>query len=125
MGYWLYMTAATLLVPVIIICVGSSFRQSPPTDINSMLGYRTKMSMKNQDTWEFANLYFGKVAFRWGWIMLAVTIVIMLLAFYRSKHVVTTVGLITIFAQAIPPLCFIPVVEHKLKDVFFADGSRR
>jgi len=125
MGYWLYMTAATLLVPIIIICVGGSFKQTSPKDINSVLGYRTKKSMKNQDTWEFANLYFGKVAFRWGWVMLAVTIIIMVLTFYRSKNVVTTVGLITIFAQVIPPLCFFPAVEHKLKKTFFPDGSRK
>lgn len=125
MGYWLYMTAVTLLVPVIIICVGNAFRRTPPKNSDSLLGYKTKMSVINQDTWEFSNLYFGKLAFRWGWIMLVATVLIMALTFYRSKQIITTAGLITIFTQAIPPLCFFPAVEYKLKKTFHPDGSRK
>ena len=30
-------------------------------DVNFVFGYRTSMSMKNKDTWEFAHKYCGKV----------------------------------------------------------------
>ena len=34
-----------------------------PKEINSVFGYRTSMSMKNKDTWEFAHKYCGKVKY--------------------------------------------------------------
>lgn len=125
MGYWIYMTCVSLLVPIIIISIGSYTRKSVPKEINSFLGYRTKLSMRNQDTWEFANLLFGRLAFKWGWIMVVITGIVMLLVFFRSQEVITYVGLTVIALQVIPPLAIIPVVEKALKDNFNSDGIRR
>lgn len=125
MGYWIYMTCVSLLVPIIIISIGSFARNSVPKEINPILGYRTKSSMRNQDTWEFANLLSGKLAFKWGWIMLIVTAIVMLLVFYRSQEVITWVSLTVIALQVFPPISIIPVVEKALKDTFHADGSRK
>ena len=38
---------------------GLLFRKTPK-EINYVYGYRTKRSMMNEETWRFANQYFGK-----------------------------------------------------------------
>ena len=53
--------ALDLLVPLIMIGIGLSFLKKPPKDINGAYGYRTPMSMKNQDTWDFAHRVCGRV----------------------------------------------------------------
>lgn len=53
--------ALDLLVPLIMIGLGWRFLIKPPKDINGAYGYRTPMSMKNQDTWNFAHRICGRV----------------------------------------------------------------
>ena len=50
-----------LLLPFTMIGFGRYFMKKAPKEINSVFGYRTSMSMKNKDTWEFAHKYCGKV----------------------------------------------------------------
>ena len=40
-----------------ILLIGLITRYFPPKKPNDLYGYRTKRSMKNQDTWDFANRY--------------------------------------------------------------------
>ena len=54
MGFWIYMLIMDLLVPVTLIGFGKYFKTKAPKEINAVFGYRTSMSMKNRDTWEFA-----------------------------------------------------------------------
>lgn len=46
---------------MIIIGFGMMFMRHIPYEINMVFGYRTKMSTKNRDTWEFAHQYCGNV----------------------------------------------------------------
>lgn len=66
MGYWFFMLAMNLLLPAIMIISGGYFMKKAPKEINYIFGYRTNMSMKNKDTWEFAHKYMGKLWFRLG-----------------------------------------------------------
>ena len=50
-----------LIVPIISIVIGVLFVKFPPKSMNYVIGYRTRRAMKNQETWEFANRYFGKL----------------------------------------------------------------
>lgn len=59
MGFWIYSLAMVLLIPLIMIVLGFIYGKYPPKKINHISGYRTTMSMKNQDTWDFANRYMG------------------------------------------------------------------
>ena len=49
------------LLPFTMIGFGRYFMKKAPKEINSVFGYRTSMSMKNKDTWEFSHKYCGKV----------------------------------------------------------------
>lgn len=47
----------TLFIPVLMVLCGYLMYKHTPKDINGLVGYRTAMSMKNQETWDFANNY--------------------------------------------------------------------
>lgn len=67
MGYWVFMFVIDLLLPVTMIGLGIYFSKHAPKEINPLFGYRTEMSMKNEQTWQFANHYFGKISYHFGW----------------------------------------------------------
>ena len=53
MGFWIFMLACDLLIPVTMIGFGAYFQKGGPKEINGAFGYRTKRSMKNKEIWEF------------------------------------------------------------------------
>ena len=79
MGFWIFMLIMDLLLPFTMIGFGRYFMKKAPKEINSVFGYRTSMSMKNKDTWEFAHKYCGKVWYVCGMVMLPITVIFMLL----------------------------------------------
>ena len=70
MGFWIFMLIMDLLIPFTMIGFGYLFLKRTPKNINVLFGYRTTMSMKNRDTWEFAHRYCGKLWYMWGGILL-------------------------------------------------------
>ena len=68
--FWLFVLAFDLLLPVVMIFFGREFMKNPPKEINPGYGYRTAMSSKNQDTWDFAQRKMGEVWYKWGKILL-------------------------------------------------------
>ena len=45
------------LTGIIVTILGIIFYLYPPKKINHLYGYRTKRSMRNQETWDAANRY--------------------------------------------------------------------
>ena len=60
MWEWLFMLCCNLLLPIVMIIGGVMMWKYPPKNINDFIGYRTYRSMKNMDTWIFANNYCGR-----------------------------------------------------------------
>lgn len=89
MGYWLFMLAVFLLIPLTMIIFGRHFMSNPPKDINSFYGYRTSMSMKSRETWDFAHRYFGKLWFILGLVLLPLSVIPM---FFLLGKSVETIG---------------------------------
>ena len=114
-----------LLTPIILIGFGSTAKNGAPRQINSLYGYRTRMSMKNQDTWEFANICWGKLAWKWGLWLLLGSAAALLAVIFASEHVVYIVGSVVCCVQIAVLLTTIPVVERALKREFDKDGNRR
>ncbi len=50
----------TLLLPVVMVVTGLLMWKKRPKDINPVMGYRTRMSMLNRQTWDFAHHHAGK-----------------------------------------------------------------
>ena len=65
MGFWIFMCVTVLLIPFLMISFGGLFSRSAPKEINSAFGYRTSMSMKNADTWQFAHHFWENLAYPW------------------------------------------------------------
>jgi len=125
MAAWILMFFSNLLIPVILIVFGSLFKSSTPVSINALFGYRTKMSTKNQETWEFANKLWGRLAWKWGLWTLTGTIAAMIAVFPAADDVIANVGMIVMFLQLGVILLTIPVVEKALKKEFDENGIRR
>lgn len=124
MGFWIFMLLSDAIIPGIMIGFGWWFGAHPPKKINYFCGYRTKMAMKNQDTWDFAHRKSGEIWFRWGrWTLL--TLIPMLFALGKSPDVIGTVSLSVMLVQLVPLLGSIWPVEKALRETFDRDGRRK
>ena len=97
-----------------MIAFGKVFVKNPPKTINNIYGYRTHRSMKNQDMWNFAHLYCGKLWWKAGWIMMPLSIVIMLPAIGKNDNIVGGMGAMVVTAECIVMLVTILLVERAL-----------
>ena len=72
MKFWIFMFVMNLLTPLVMIIYGRIYEKKPPQKPKSKFaysGYRTKMSMINIETWEYAHRFFGKLWFRFGIVL--------------------------------------------------------
>lgn len=90
MGFWIFMMIMDLLIPITMIGFGKYFSKKAPREINNTFGYRTSMSMKNKDTWNFAHHYFGKLWLKMGYVVLIISIISMLFLLKKDEN---TIGL--------------------------------
>ena len=125
MGIWFLMLGINLLIPAIMLGAGKLFTKSAPQEINWVFGYRTAMSMKNNDTWAFAHKIAGAFWWKWGWFLLAVTAIAMLLLLGQSEEIVSTAGCVLMFLQLIPVIAVIPHTEKAMRRAFDKDGNRK
>ena len=123
--FWCFMLAMALLIPGCMIALGRSFVKNPPEEINGGYGYRTSRSMRNRETWAFAQRYSGQFWVRAGWPTLAVSLVWMALLFGRELDTVANFGLLLTGLQMIPFLAVIPATERALKRHFDDFGRKR
>ena len=123
--FWIFMLVFILMIPLLMLGFGKSFMKNPPTEINPGYGYRTAMSSKNQDTWDFAQRKMGEVWYKWGKILLIPSALPLLLVLGRDLATVGTVGAAICLWQLIPMLGSAAVVEWALKKSFDKHGKRK
>lgn len=107
-----------------IILIGSGFlcKSSAKDKINDFIGYRTKLSKKNQDTWKEANIYGGNMIIISG-ILYFIANLFLTLLFYKKLQ-----GLIFLYSCILLVLILfagIFICEKHLKTIFDADGNRK
>ena len=125
MGFWIFMLAMNLLFPLIMIVMGRYFMKKSPKEINYIFGYRTNMSMKNKDTWDFAHKYFGKRWFRLGWLLIPISVIPMLFVIGKGEDIIGTVGMVVMVIDLILLIAPIFPTERALKKIFDKDGNKR
>ncbi len=125
MGFWIFMLIMDLLLPCAMIGFGRYFMKKAPNEINAVFGYRTSMSMKNKDTWEFAHKYCGRIWYVCGLAMLPLTVISMLFVIGKSEDYAGTVGGIICGVQLIPLIGSIFPTEIALKKNFDKSGKKR
>lgn len=117
-------TIFSLMVPAIMVGLGSQWRKRPPKTINSTYGYRTTWSEKSQETWEFAHKYVAKIWLYTG-IPLGITTIVLLVIF-RNSGCDALGGLcmiIMLIQTAILCLTIVPT-EFELRKKFDENGNR-
>ena len=125
MGFWIYMLIMDLLLPFTMIGFGRHFMKNAPKTINGVFRYRTSMSMKNKETWEFAHKYCGKIWYICGLSALPITVIFMLLVIGKNVETVGTVGGIIMGIQLVPLIGSIFPTEIALRKNFDKNGKRR
>jgi uncharacterized membrane protein len=117
---FIFLFIMTMLIPLTQILIGLHWKNHVPKEINSFYGYRTTMSMKNKETWEFAHKYTAKI---WFWCGLISTIlsVIPLFIFKDSKYFEQIDIFIISFQTVLICLSIIPT-EIALKKNFHKNG---
>lgn len=124
MFFWIFMFLSVLIIPGIMISFGWWFGKNPPKKINHFCGYRTRMAMKNMDTWIFAHKKSGEIWLRWGkWMLL--TAAPMFFVIGQNEDVVGIWGTVIMLIQIIPLLISIWPVEKALRETFDEDGYPR
>ena len=119
------MFGCNLLIPVLLIAVGYSMWKHCPGKINAAIGYRTRRSMKNMDTWKFAHEYCGRLWWKIGWGMLLPSVLVQFSVLHSPENTVGIVGGILCTVQTAVLVLSIVPTEAALKRTFTEDGERR
>ena len=125
MGFWIFMLIMVLLIPLTMIFFGWLLFRKTPKEINYVYGYRTKRSMMNEETWRFANQYFGKAWCFCGLILAPLSVMAIALVLGKGTETVGTIGGIITMLQMIPLVGAIIPTEIALKKNFDENGRRK
>ena len=125
-GYLMYVLfLCNLLIPVVVIVTGRIMWKHYPKNINGLVGYRTTLSMKNMDTWRFANEHCGRLWWKIGWIMIIPSALIHIPLYHSVENTIGIAGLILVAIQCFIMVASIYPTEKALKKHFNDDGTRR
>lgn len=113
-----------LLIPAILLIGGWLLYYRTPKTINLIYGYRTGLSMKNQDTWNFANKMCGRVWLCWGGPLFALSLLVQLFFIYASEDAFVIMTLVLEGIQLVVIFASIYVVQKAMKQTFDKDGNR-
>ncbi len=114
-----------LLIPVVVIVTGRIMWKHYPKNINGLVGYRTTRSMKNMDTWRFANEYCGRLWYKMGLFMLVFSVLVSVLLLRTNDNTYSMISLIFVLLQCIILIVSIIPTELALKKMFYEDGTRK
>ena len=125
MGFRIFMLIVVLLIPLTMLLFGWLFFSRTPKEINYGFGYRTKRSMRNEETWKFANQYFGKVWYLCGLLSAPLSVIAMAIVFEKGTETMSTVGFIITMIQTIPLVGAMISTEIALKKNFDENGRKK
>jgi hypothetical protein len=106
------------LIPATVGLVTASWKRKPPKDISGLWGYRTKRSMRNQESWDFAHSMCSKRFPPWCLMVFAASEAALFIGYAVSRDTAWLVGEIMVFAQIAALLLMLLPIEKALKDKF-------
>ena len=98
------------LTGFIFIIAGFIQYKFPPKSINAFYGYRTNKSMKNQKSWDFAQLYSSKLMMKLG---LMLTFMGMIGLIYTPSEAIGAIIAVGLLIATLVTLSL--MVENKIK----------
>lgn len=117
------MLLVILIMPLMMVGFGLLLMKNPPKKINSYYGYRTRRSVRSQETWDFAHYYFGKLWLVCGLVSLPISLVPLCLVLGKSEQVISVAGLIVLGIQTLLLLVAILLTERALMKNFDEFGK--
>ena len=111
MWFWWFILICDCIIPAVMIIAGRMMWRHCPKKINGVVGYRTRMSMINMDTWKFAHEYAGKLWWKAGVGLLGPTLLIL-------SIIITVIQLLFLIGSIL-------LTEKALKCNFNQDGTRQ
>lgn len=123
MKFWILTLILNLLIPLGMLGIGLLYLKRPYKSINWMHGYRTERSMKNQETWDFAQQHFGNMCFQWGVGFLVLTLILMFAVLGRSEKIIGMVGTVLGTAQGFVIIYLLTPTERALEKKFHMSES--
>ncbi|MDE7435846.1 MAG: SdpI family protein [Lachnospiraceae bacterium] len=125
MWIFILLFVCNLLIPLLMAVIGLISEKHAVRDINGIIGYRTSRSMKNQETWDFAQHYMGKVWKKVGIYLLIISVPVNIVGFSLGENIFSIITAILETVQVIVLLGSIIPVERALKKNFDENGKRR
>ena len=113
------------LIPVLCFIFGILLYKHEPKKINGCYGYRTCRSMKNEDTWKFANNLLGRLWFRGGAVLIVISAAAVLIVNAYWPDTLAAVSGLAVIMDLVFMVASIIGVESAFKKRFSNDGSRR
>lgn len=124
MRFWIFILVMNLLIPITMTVFGKRYMHYPPKNINKLHGYRTSLSMKNEETWAFAHKYSGRIWTVFGSILLPSTLLIMLSTLEKDENMIGKIGFIICMVQLIFLIAAVPLTEIALRKQFDENRNR-
>ncbi len=123
LGFWIFMLLMDFLIPLMMIGIGRLFMKRPPKRINGIYGYRTKRSMKTQETWDFAHRYLGNLWFKTGLVLIPLSALPLIFVYGKDVDLIGTVGAVVTLFEIVPMIVPIFPTERALKENFDEYGK--
>lgn len=125
MGMWIFMLILALPIPLIMIGFGKCMLTTGSEAISDWFGYRTKLAMKNINTWSFAQKYYGRLLYKPGYFFLIVILVAMAAVYGKGSEAASIAGAIAESVPVVYLLLAIIPTERAMHRTFHKDGSYR
>ena len=114
------------VTPVVLLLFGWLFTHGRyPKHPNGLYGYRTTRSMKNDETWVFAQECWGRLCWRMGWWLLVLSLIFVTIFWTLAVRRYEIYVGVWNGIQAVVTLGTILPVERALKYKFDEHGRRR
>ena len=123
MGFWIFMFIVTLLIPVALLLTW--YLCPKLKTINNASGYRTKRSMQNQDTWDFAQKYRSKISLYMFFPSFILAIAIMPKVISKPIDRIGWIGLSITMIQMMSFIVIMISTEKALKKTFDESKNKK
>ena len=125
MKFWIYMTFMAIIVPLVLIAVGLYYTKCPPEKIYTDFGYKTSLTLKNDDIWAYAHQLCGKTWIKLGLIMIPLSIAIMVIPLFISENAMSFFSVALFALQCVAVFFSFRKTKATLLTVFDEEGNRR
>jgi len=113
MGTWAFVFIACLVCPLMMLIYGIRFRCYQPKR-DGICGVRIKAALQNDETWDFAHQYCGKLWETMGLFMASIVIVCMILLIDLSEMMIAVSGVVILLIQLVLFVLSFGLVSKKI-----------